>query len=273
MRILLISDIHANLEALEACLKAAPAHDYVFNLGDVVGYGASPNEVTVISRELGKVFVRGNHDKACTGVTGVQDFNATAATAALWTMHNLKPDNLEWLSKLPAGPIHITELPVGEPAGNDGAAPEAAQRQTLAVPLECVHGSPIDEDEYLLDLKDAVGSLVHQEALITFFGHSHIQGAFSGNGAEWMGLRPDYKTDDDPETFEMGLRKDYRYLINPGSIGQPRDNDWRAAFALYDTEAGNIIFHRVPYDIKTTQKKIMDAKLPERLAIRLQIGR
>lgn len=271
MRILLISDIHANLEALEACLKAAPAHDYVFNLGDIVGYGASPNEVTAISRELGKVFVRGNHDKACTGVTGVQDFNTTAATAALWTMHHLQPDNLEWLRKLPSGPVHITQLPLAEPAS--AGEPPATPPHTLAVPVECVHGSPIDEDEYLLDLKDAVGSLVHQSALITFFGHSHIQGAFSGNGAEWMGLRPDYKTDDEPETFVMGLRKDYRYLINPGSIGQPRDNDWRAAFAIYDTEAGNITFHRVPYDLKTTQKKIMDAKLPERLAIRLQIGR
>ncbi len=273
MRILLISDIHANLEALEACLKSAPAYDHVFNLGDIVGYGASPNEVTAIARGLGKVFVRGNHDKACTGVTGVQDFNATAATAALWTMHHLTPDHLEWLRKLPAGPVLINQL--SGAAGNDGASPTTALPASisLATPVECVHGSPIDEDEYLLDLKDAVGSLVHQQAKITFFGHSHIQGAFCGNGAEWMGLRPEYQNDDEPETFELGLRKDYRYLINPGSIGQPRDNDWRAAFALYDTEAANITFHRVPYDIKTTQEKIREAKLPERLAIRLQLGR
>ena len=97
MRILLLSDIHANLEALEACLAAAPSFDSVVNLGDIVGYGASPNEVTKRARELGGIFVRGNHDKAATGVMELDDFNPMAAAAAIWTRNELTPENLEWL--------------------------------------------------------------------------------------------------------------------------------------------------------------------------------
>ncbi|MGH9566119.1 MAG: metallophosphoesterase family protein, partial [Candidatus Angelobacter sp.] len=104
VRILIVSDIHANLEALEACLAAAPPHNRVFNLGDIVGYGANPNEVTERARSLGEVFVRGNHDKACTGITSLEDFNPIAGLAAMWTRNQLKPDNLEFLRQLPAGP-------------------------------------------------------------------------------------------------------------------------------------------------------------------------
>ena len=107
MRILILSDIHANLEALEACLAAAPPHDRVFNLGDIVGYGANPNEVTERSRELGTIFVRGNHDKACSGVTSLDDFNPIAGLAVLWTRQKLKPDNLSFLHDLPSGPIPL----------------------------------------------------------------------------------------------------------------------------------------------------------------------
>src|SRR5437899_12335417 len=107
MRILVISDIHGNLEGLETCLAAASAakYDRVFNLGDVVGYGASPNEVVNKSRELGGIFVRGNHDKAASGITNAEDFNHIAAMAAYWTRDNLTPENLAWVKALPQGPI------------------------------------------------------------------------------------------------------------------------------------------------------------------------
>ena len=137
MRILIISDIHANLEALDACLQAAPVHDRVFNLGDIVGYGANPNEVTERARELGKVFVRGNHDKACSGVSSMEDFNPIAGLAVLWTRQKLTADNLQFLRDLPHGPI----MPLDN--------------------VECVHGSPRDEDEYVLGRRDAYSILTH----------------------------------------------------------------------------------------------------------------
>ena len=105
MRILLLSDIHSNLEALEACLAAAPEHDTVVNLGDVVGYGASPNEVIDRCRGIGKIFVRGNHDKAVSGLMDLHDFNPIAGLSALWSREQLTPEHMEWLKTLPQGPI------------------------------------------------------------------------------------------------------------------------------------------------------------------------
>ena len=111
MQVLLLSDIHSNLEALEACLAAAPAHDMVFNLGDIVGYGANPNEVIERSRALGNHFVRGNHDKAAAGLMDLDDFNPIAGMAAQWTQKHLTSENLEWLRSLPSGPVQLPELP------------------------------------------------------------------------------------------------------------------------------------------------------------------
>ena len=111
MRILILSDIHSNLEALDACLAAAPAHDLVVNLGDTVGYGGNPNEVIARARELGKVFVRGNHDKAVSGLMDLEDFNPVAGLATLWTRDQLTDANLDWLRSLPQGPVHLDELP------------------------------------------------------------------------------------------------------------------------------------------------------------------
>jgi hypothetical protein len=128
MRVLLLSDIHSNLEALEACLAAAPSHDVVVNLGDIVGYGASPNEVIELSRRLGKFFVRGNHDKAVCGLIDIKDFNPVAALASQWTRDHLTWENLEWLRSLPQGPIRLEGLP----------------------DAQFVHGSPVDEDEYVV---------------------------------------------------------------------------------------------------------------------------
>jgi predicted phosphodiesterase len=251
LRILLISDIHANLEALEACLAAAPSFDLVANLGDVVGYGASPNEVSDRSRQLGKIFVRGNHDKAATGLMDLGDFNPMAAAAATWTRDHLTPENLAWLRSLPQGPLPL----------------ENAQN------VQLVHGSPADEDEYLVSLPDAISRLIVVDIPITFFGHTHLQGGFFANGNGADAFRPEYRTVGQSETVPLHLKTSARYLINPGSVGQPRDGDWRAAFALYDTEAQVVHFHRTPYNLKAAQDRIFAAKLPQRLATRLAAGR
>ena len=251
MRVLLLSDIHSNLEALEASLAAAPAYDLVVNLGDIVGYGASPNEVIERSRSLGKFFVRGNHDKAATGLMDLTDFNPVAGMAAMWTREHLSPENLEWLRSLPAGPVHVEGLP----------------------DTQFVHGSPVDEDEYVVTVRDALEPLLISSIPLTFFGHTHLQGCFSKHNANSDVFRPLYKTVGQSETTEFPLKEGLRYLVNPGSVGQPRDGDWRAAFALYDSEAHIVIFCRVPYNLQRAQERIFDANLPQRLATRLATGR
>jgi len=251
VRILLLSDIHANLEALDACLAAAPSFDAVVNLGDIVGYGASPNEVTARSRDLGKIFVRGNHDKAATGVMELEDFNPMAAAAALWTRKELTLENLAWLKALPHGPVPLPDFP----------------------DVQFVHGSPNDEDEYVVSLGDALAPLIALNTPLTFFGHTHLQGGFFANGSSADGFRPEYRTVGQAESVALQLKENGRYLINPGSVGQPRDGDWRAAFAMFDTDEQVVHFHRTPYDLKGAQDRIFSAKLPPRLATRLAAGR
>ncbi|MBZ5648015.1 MAG: metallophosphatase family protein [Acidobacteriia bacterium] len=251
MRVLLLSDIHSNLEGLEACLEVAPSCDKVVNLGDIVGYGASPNEVTDRSRKLGGLFVRGNHDKACTGVMGVESFNPIAGLAALWTKQALSPENLEFLKNLPRGPIPL-----------DGIAA-----------VQLVHGSPIEEDEYIIVLRDAIEPLMRTTVPLTFFGHTHIQCIFSVKENQLEMMRPMYRSKDARDTYEVKLERGMKYLVNPGSVGQPRDGDRRAGFAVFDTESFSFTFHRVPYNIEGAQQRILAAKLPDRLATRLADGR
>ena len=250
MRALILSDIHANLEALQAILAAAPSHDVVWNLGDLVGYGANPNEVIDESRRMGTVFVRGNHDRACSGLGGIEDFNPVAQQAARWTECVLTGDHREWLRHLAAGPI----------------MPDGPQ-------VSCVHGSPIDEDEYIVTVRDAWPSLHETNTRLTFFGHTHVQGGFATNDEEWFRLTPRYHTHDEAEEFELPLREGARYLLNPGSAGQPRDGDWRAAFAIYDDAQMLLTWCRVPYDLQRAQEQIVRAGLPDRLALRLRDGR
>ncbi len=251
MRVLLLSDIHSNLEALEACLAVAPPHDMVVNLGDVVGYGASPNQVVERSRSVGSIFVRGNHDKAASGAMELRDFNPIAGLAALWTRDQLTPDHLKWLRALPQGPVQITELPG----------------------VQFVHGSPIDEDEYVVTLRDAIEPLLISTPSLTFFGHTHLQGSFSTNNVASDYFRPLYNTVGQAEAAEFPLKEGMRYMINPGSVGQPRDGDWRAAFAVYDSTARIVTFCRAPYNLKQAQERILTANLPQRLATRLAAGR
>lgn len=251
MRVLILSDIHSNLEALEACLAASPPYDTVVNLGDIVGYGASPNEVIERSRALGKFFVRGNHDKAACGLMALDEFNPIAGMAAIWTREQLTNENLQWLRTLPQGPLQI-----------DGV-PEA----------QFVHGSPVDEDEYVVTMLDARRPLLISSAMYSFFGHTHLQGSFSNNHSMNDAFRPMYRTVGQSEIVDFALQPNVRYMINPGSVGQPRDGDWRAGFAVFDSDKRVVTFCRVPYNLKRSQELILEAQLPPRLATRLATGR
>jgi diadenosine tetraphosphatase ApaH/serine/threonine PP2A family protein phosphatase len=248
MRALVLADIHANLEALEAVLAAAPPHDVVWNLGDVVGYGASPNEVIDRVRPLGDLVVRGNHDRACSNLPAFE-FSQHALLAIQWTQSVLEGDHLEWLRNLATGPVTPKESAVS-----------------------CVHGSPSDEDKYLLTLDDALPSLRSAPSRITFFGHTHWQMAFATSGDDRFRLQPEYELSSQPEQYELQLQDGPRYLLNPGSVGQPRDRDWRAAFAVYDDEKLLFTWHRVPYQVAETQRRIRSVGLPNALAYRLEHG-
>ncbi|HEX5413645.1 MAG TPA: metallophosphoesterase family protein [Terriglobia bacterium] len=248
MRYLILSDIHSNLEALEKSLAlAAGSYDQVLCLGDLVGYGPDPNSVISRIRPLAKAIVRGNHDKACCGLTDAEDFNFLARFATEWTHRQLTPDRYEFLRSLPAGPVRV-----------DG--------------IELVHGSPFDEDEYIVDSMGAAQAFQSAEAPLVFFGHSHHQGGFllaEDKRLQSISLPP--IMDDEPAA--ISLRDDARYLLNPGSIGQPRDGDFRAAFAILDLEQRRVNFYRTPYDLAKTQEKMRTAGLPEPLIARLEIGR
>ncbi|HEY4010016.1 MAG TPA: metallophosphoesterase family protein [Acidobacteriaceae bacterium] len=249
MRVLVVSDIHGNLQALEAVLSAAGTFDELWNLGDIVGYGANPNQVIDTVRPLARINVRGNHDRVCCGLTSSQGFNPVAAEAALWTQRHLTPENLDWLRAMPQGPIRATERAL------------------------CAHGSPLNEDHYIISMRDAWTPLQRMPAEITFFGHTHVQGAFSQQAPEWQEVRPLYNTRDAAEQFSIDVPPGTRHLINPGSVGQPRDGDWRAGFAIYDTTDERVTFFRNPYDVASAQQAIRSAHLPERLAARLSTGR
>jgi diadenosine tetraphosphatase ApaH/serine/threonine PP2A family protein phosphatase len=173
-----------------------------------------------------------------------------ARAAAQWTHDELNAENLAWLNAMPQGPLR----------------PELAG-------VSCAHGSPLDEDQYILSVRDAWAPLQQMTTDITFFGHTHIQGGFAQKGPQWHEVHPRYRTRNEADSWRLELPAGSRHLINPGSVGQPRDYDWRAAFAIYDSEERCVIFHRVPYDLTTSQGRILMAGLPERLAARLREGR
>ncbi|WP_419805647.1 metallophosphoesterase family protein [Terriglobus sp.] len=249
MRALILSDIHGNLEALEAVLAAAPPHDAVWNLGDVVGYGGSPNECVAVMRDRSDASVRGNHDKVCSGVMPATHFNPTARQAVEWTMGVLTTESRTWLEAMPQGPL--------SPPGSSSLIS---------------HGSPAGEDIYVLNIRDAWGTLQASEHRVTLFGHTHVQGGFHALGSQWLGFQPAHRNGS--SKWILPLNTDgTRYMVNPGSVGQPRDGDWRAAFALLDEESNELTFYREPYDLARAQGRILMAGLPERLALRLREGR
>ncbi|MGC2767466.1 MAG: metallophosphoesterase family protein [Candidatus Acidiferrum sp.] len=247
MRTLVLSDLHANLTALEASLNAAEGKwDRVVCLGDVVGYGPDPNEVTSQVRELGALTIRGNHDKAVAELMPTDDFNPVAKMAVDWTRAQLSNENLDWLASLPQGPLEA-----------DG--------------FMLVHGAIQDEDEYVFTPSQALEGLLDSTAQVTFYGHTHHQGGFAylDSQLEVLQLHPR-----NSELYcALQIEKDKRYLLNPGSIGQPRDGDPRASFAIADLDNHAIEFWRIAYDIKQVQARMRSARLPEPLAHRLTLGR
>ena len=245
MRYLVLSDIHSNREALEAVLAHAKGkYDRVVCCGDVVGYGADPNWVIEWVRSNVSDIVRGNHDRACAGLEDLEWFNPAARASAQWTHEVLRPDNLAWLRDLPPGPITVDSF-------------------------DLLHGSPIDEDEYLLSTRDAAGIAEYVEHSVSFFGHTHLQGGFMlhRNGVKFL-PRPTPPLDEEP----LQMEPDIPYLINPGSVGQPRDRDPRAAYAIYTPEQRLVDFYRAKYNVGAAQEKIRKARLPDVLAERLSSG-
>ena len=248
MRYLVLSDIHSNLEALEAVLRASAAqrYDAVLVLGDLVGYGADPNAVVDRVRGLNPAaIVRGNHDKVAAGLDDAEDFNPMAKSAAHWTRETLTAPHLAYLRDLPAGPRAVTDK------------------------LEICHGSPLDEDLYVVADIDAARSIAVAQAPICLFGHTHV--AISARMDSQRRLEID-APQGHPE-FRTAIHADAKYLINPGSVGQPRDGDSRAAYAIADLEQNVVTLYRVAYSIEAAQKKILDAGLPPMLAYRLGMGR
>ncbi len=238
MPYLILGDIHANLEALHAVLDDAKGlYEKIFCLGDLVGYGANPNEIVDWARSNVNAIVRGNHDKDCSRDDSLEHYRPIAAASAIWTRKQLTQTSVDYLRGLPRGPLRVDDF-------------------------DLVHGSPGDEDEYLLMNSDAAAQLPFLEARATFFGHTHVQGGFliARSGAKTVA----------PETFQ--LEPDHFYLLNPGAVGQPRDGDSRAAYLLYHPKERLVEYRRVEYNIPAAARKILDAGLPDALAYRLTIG-
>jgi len=248
MRYLLLSDVHSNLEALYTCLElAAGKYDKAVCLGDLVGYGPNPNEVIDKIRNLCQPVIRGNHDKACCGIDDASEFNPYARMATTWTQETLTPSHLEYLRALPKGPAVM-----------DG--------------FIIVHGSPSDEDEYILGPGQALPLLRGPESQLVCFGHTHLQGGFMMDAtARFQSIH--IPTTPDGLTLTLRLEDGSRYLINPGSVGQPRDHDWRAGFAILDTDEKAVEYYRTPYPVAQTQSKMEKAGLPPPLYRRLELGR
>ncbi|HTV55147.1 MAG TPA: metallophosphoesterase family protein, partial [Terriglobia bacterium] len=210
-------------------------------------YGPDPDRVIDLARETAGAIIRGNHDQACSGVTDASDFNPFARAAALWTRQNLTLEHLEFLRQLPPGPL-------------------------LLPGFEIVHGSVEDEDEYITGAAEAIPALRAQALQLVFFGHTHLQGGFSLNHTGAF-RRISISAGQDDGARKLELEDGTRYLINPGSTGQPRDGDRRAAFAILDSDERQVQFYRTSYDLAQTQAKMSRAGLPEPLIHRLEFGR
>ena len=246
MRYLILSDVHANIEALEAVQQAVASEqvDNTVFLGDIVGYGAEPNQAIERLRQLQPTaVVRGNHDKVIGGIEEPVHFQKLARASAMWSRRQITPENSSYLKQMPQGPVVLE--------GGD---------VTLS------HGSPHDEDFYILRDSDARRVLLAARSWITFFGHTHLPVIY----AMQAGFSAHYP---DADVFSYPLSAGARYLINPGSVGQPRDLNPKASFALLDTKASAISIRRVEYDVRTTQKKIRQSGLPSWHAERLASGR
>ena len=241
MRVAIVSDIHSNLSALRAVLDHAGSIDAVWCLGDIVGYGPQPNECIALLRVYQGWAVAGNHDLAATGGMGVEEFNDAAAEAARWTAEQLIEESAVYLRALP--PVVIE----GD--------------------FTMVHGSlRWPQWEYLLSTEQAQAQFELQSTPYSLVGHSHLPFV----SREQPSVPPVLVPASDGERID--LTSD-RLIINPGSVGQPRDSDPRAGYALYDSSAATVTHHRVEYDIASTQEAMRIAKLPSWLIDRLSYGR
>ncbi len=242
MRIAVISDVHANLPALEAVLEAlrdVGPLDALWHLGDVVGYGPHPNEVIERLRAAGAVGVLGNHDAAVVGRIGIEWFNDDAQAAIEWSVEQIGTPHRTWLDGLPE------------------------VRREAEVTL--VHGSPRDPIwEYVYSTSIARSNFGSFETSLCLVGHTHVPLLFRERDG-----RVEVESPEDGHTVELGAG---RTIVNPGSVGQPRDGDPRAAWLLLDTDAGTVTWRRVPYDVAATQADMRAARLPERLVDRLELG-
>lgn len=247
MRYLVLSDIHANIEAFDAVLAAAKGIPYqrLLVLGDLVGYGADPNAVVERVRAMQPhAVIRGNHDKVGSGLESAESFNAVARNAIRWTYDTLTPTNRDWLAALPTGPVVVDEL------------------------IEICHGTPYDEDAYVFDDLDALRSLHASERPLCLFGHTHVQIGYALSGDQFT-----LTTLDDFRPLEVAVNHNARHLLNPGSVGQPRDGDPRAGFGIVDTDGRTVTIYRIDYPIQLAQARILEEGLPEVLAQRLALGR
>lgn len=244
MRYLVLSDIHANLEALEAVLAAERDVSQVLVLGDLVGYGADPNAVIDRVRDLPlAAIVRGNHDKVAAGLASVESFNPVARQAITWTTKALSPESADWLAALPQGPLSVTDQ------------------------VEVCHGAPFDEDFYVFDEMDAQRAAPGVTRALCLFGHTHVPGVFR------IGTTVSCERKPSQEPWVFSPAPPQRALVNCGAVGQPRDGDPRAAYGVLDTDAGTLVLARVAYDVRGAQAKIVAAGLPAALANRLALGR
>jgi diadenosine tetraphosphatase ApaH/serine/threonine PP2A family protein phosphatase len=242
MRILIISDIHANKVALDTVLAAAGSVDRLWCLGDTIGYGPEPNACVETVMNQAQVIITGNHDLACIGELDLDDFNPDARTANIWNGEQLAPENLAWLKEL-------------------------SPRKRIDDQVTVAHASPREPVwEYLLSVEQAMVNFTYFDTQICLIGHSHVQLGFH----QYADGHCERFLPSDVPVIE--LVHNSRYFINPGSVGQPRDYDPRAAYAILDTDKGIVTYNRVEYDIKKTQKKMYDANLPINLIRRLEFG-
>ena len=238
--------MHGNWDAFAAVLRRVrrKRFDVTVVLGDLVGYGAGPNQVVEAVKNLeGQVeIVRGNHDKVVCGLEDGSNFNQPALAAARWTAERLTPANMRFVQQMPIGPKAVEQ------------------------DLHICHGSPLDEDTYVFSIYDAYEIFTNYDAPLVFFGHTHIPSLFvqQTKGIEVAVVQG--------ESFSLKLEEGKRYLLNPGSIGQPRDRDPRAAYITYDSETRTVRWQRVDYAIAKAQERIVKSGLPKVLADRLALG-
>lgn len=242
MRYAVLSDIHGNLEALEAVVRDMTAHHiaHAICLGDLVGYYANPNECLDLIRTWPGVFIRGNHDRAVLGHVDIAEFNTVAREALEWTWAVLRPDHRQWLSTLP------DELEVDSS-------------------LVVVHGAPGDPDAYIFTPAEAEAAMAafrqrYPHRTVCFYGHTHQRAVWA-----WPPVQ-------EPEATEVYLAPTGVYLVNPGSVGQSRDGVPGASYSWFDADTRMLVCRRVPYDYQVTQEKVRAAGLPAFLAERLATG-